>query len=311
MKPRPPASAPETYIGKLKDERTMATNSAAELLIRIAADPSQAESSIQSFRSNFSGNLSGMNSDLSQWSRRGTSSFGSVQKSLQGLTSNFSLGLGSLNTSLKQNQNAISQWGSGVSSTFTSALSVSNALQTSLLGSLQAFDSALVRNAGNARVWQKSIGQAFEKAALTSISSIAREAVVRAIYSTALGFYMLAVGDFAGAAQAFEAAAVFGAVGGAAGLAAQALGAGSSSSSTRHKSSSSSKSASGHTTSAKASGSQNGSQSAQTIQVIFQGPVYGGQAGLDELVQHISTAVIERDVNLVAYTVVRQPATRA
>jgi hypothetical protein len=290
----------------------MATNSAAELLIRIAADPSQAESSIQSFRSNFSGSLSGMNSDLSQWSSRGTSSFGSVQKSMQGLTSNFGLGLSSLNTSLKRNQQAIGQWGTGVSSTFTSALSVSNALQTSLLGSFQAFDSALVRNAGNASVWQKSIGQAFEKAALTSISSIAKEAVVRAIFSTALGFYMLAVGDFAGAAQAFEAAAVFGAVGGAAGLATQALGAGTSSGSTSHKTASSSKSTGGSSSSAKkASSSAGSSKNPQTVQVIFQGPVYGGQAGVDELVRHISTAVIERDVNLVAYTVVRQPATRA
>jgi hypothetical protein len=289
----------------------MATNSAAELLIRIAADPSQAESSIQSFRSNFSGSLGGMNSDLSQWSSRGTSSFGSVQKSLQGLTGNFGLSLGSLNTSLKRNQLAINQWGTGVSSAFTSALSASSELQTSLLGSFQAFDSALVRNSGNASVWQKSIGQAFEKAALTSISSIAKEAVVRAIYSTALGFYLLAVGDFAGAGQAFEAAAVFGAVGGAAGLASQALGGGSSSSSTSNKASSSGKPASSGSSAAKSTSSQSPSQSPQTVQVIFQGPVYGGQAGVDELVRHISTAVIERDVNLVAYTVVRQPATRA
>ena len=265
----------------------MATNNAAELLIRIAADPSQAESSIQSFRSNFSGNLSGMNSDLTQWSSRGTSSFGSVQKSLQGLTSNFGLSLGSLNTSLKQNQLAVGQWGTGVSGAFTSALSASNALQTSLLGSFQAFDSALVRNSGNASVWQKSIGQAFEKAALTSISSIAKEAVVRAIYSTALGFYLLAIGDFAGAGQAFEAAAVFGAVGGAAGLASQALGGGSSSSSTSHKASASSKSAKSDSSAAKTTNSQNSAPSPQTVQVIFQGPVYGGQAGVDELVRHI------------------------
>jgi hypothetical protein len=46
------------------------------------------------------------------------------------------------------------------------------------------------------------------------------------------------------------------------------------------------------------------------VQVVFQGPVYGGQAGVDELVRHITQAVTERDVNLVAYTVVRQPTTR-
>jgi len=289
----------------------MATNNAAELLIRIAADPSQADSSIQAFRQNFSGNLGGMSSDLTQWSNSGTSSFGSVQKSLQGLTGNFGLSLSSLTTSLNRNRQAVGDWGSGVNSTFSSALSASNALGTSLLGSFRLFDSALVRNAGNASVWQKSIGQAFEKAALTSISAIAKEAVVRAIYSTALGFYMLAVGDFAGAAQAFEAAAVFGAVGGAAGLATEALSGAGSSASTSKKATSKSTSTGRSSSATKATSSPSASQNSQTVQVIFQGPVYGGQAGVDELVRHISTAVMERDVNLVAYTVVRQPATRA
>ena len=290
----------------------MPTNNAAELLIRIAADPSQAEASIQSFRSSFSGNLGGMSSDITQWSSRGTSSFGNVQKSILGLTSNFGLSLNSLNASLKQNGLAMGQWGSGVSSTFSSALGASNALQTSLLGSFKLFDSALVRNAGNASIWQKSIGQAFERAGLASIGAIAKEAVVRAIYSTALGFYLLAVGDFAGAGQAFEAAAVFGAVGGAAGLATKALsGAGSSGSAGQKTSSGGSSTSSQSSTAQGAAGAQSSAQKQQTVQVIFQGPVYGGQAGVDELVRHISKAVMERDVNLVAYTVVRQPATRA
>jgi hypothetical protein len=288
----------------------MATNNAAELLIRIAADPSQAEASIQAFRSNFSGNLGGMSADLTQWSSRGTSSFGSVQKSLLGLTSNFGLSLSSLNASLKQNGLAIGQWGSGVSGAFSTALGASNALETSLLGSLQLFDSALMRNAGNASVWQKSIGQAFEKAALTSIGAIAKEAVVRAIYSTALGFYLLAVGDYSGAGQAFESAAVFGAVGGAAGLAAKALSGGISGSSASQNASASSPSTGSKSSTTQAS-AESSAQKQQTVQVIFQGPVYGGQAGVDELVRHISKAVMERDVNLVAYTVVRQPATRA
>lgn len=287
----------------------MATNNAAELLITIAADPSQAESSIQEFRSNFSSNLSGLNSDLSQWSNQGTSSFGNVQKSLQGLTSNFGLGLGSLNSSLNLNRQAIAQWKSETNSAFASALNGSSAFQTSLLGSFRLFDSALVRNSGNAEVWQKSIGQAFEKAALTSVTAIAKEAVVRAIFSSALGFYLLAVGDFTGAGQAFEAAAVFGAVGGAAGLASKALSAGNAGSSSQSASGSTSESS--QSSAAKTASDNSASQKQQTVQVIFQGPVYGGQAGIDELVKHISTAVMERDVNLVAYTVVRQPAPRA
>ena len=281
-------------------------------MILISADPSQADASIQAFRSNFSGSMSGMTADLSHWSSSGNSSFGSVQKSLQGLTSNFGLSLTGLNTSLKQNGQAVGQWGTGVNSTFSSALSASNALQTSLLGSFKLFDSALVRNAGNASVWQKSIGQAFEKAALTSIGAIAKEAVVRAIYSTALGFYLLAVGDFAGAGQAFEAAAVFGAVGGAAGLASAALSGGISGTSASQKTSSSGSSKGSKSSVTETSTrTQSSGQNQQTVQVIFQGPVYGGQAGVDELVRHISKAVMERDVNLVAYTVVRQPATRA
>ena len=59
------------------------------------------------------------------------------------------------------------------------------------------------------------------------------------------------------------------------------------------------------------SGQASAQAAQQTVQVIFQGPVYGGQAGVDELVRHISQAVTERDVNLVAYTTVRQPSTRA
>jgi hypothetical protein len=186
-------------------------------------------------------------------------------------------------------------------------MSSSGALESSLLGSFQLFDQALVRNIGNSQVWQKSVGQAFEKAAVTSIAAIAKEAIVRALFSTALGFYLLAVGDFTGAGQAFEAAAVFGSVGGAAALASQALGAGSSGS----KSASSSASKTSKTSAnAPASGSGASSQQ-QTVQIIFQGPVYGGQAGIDQLTREISRAVQERDVNLVAYTTVRQPATRA
>jgi len=286
----------------------MAGNSAAELLIRISADPSQAESSIQEFRSNFGSNLTGLTSDISQWSSEGTKNFGGVQQSLGGLSTSFGTNLGSLNTSFNQSRQVATQWKSDVSNAFTTAMSASGALQTSLLGSFQLFDSALARNIGNASVWQKSVGQAFEKAALTSISAIAKEAIVRALFSTALGFYLLAVGDFSGAGQAFEAAAVFGAVGAAAGLASSALGGGSSASTS---STSSTSKTSKSSTSTQSASSKTSSSQQQTVQIIFQGPIYGGQAGIDQLTREISRAVQERDVNLVAYTTVRQTATRA
>ena len=59
-----------------------------------------------------------------------------------------------------------------------------------------------------------------------------------------------------------------------------------------------------------AAGASGQSAAQKPVQIIFQGPVYGGQAGIDELVRHITQAVTERDVNLVAYTVVRQPTVR-
>jgi hypothetical protein len=52
-----------------------------------------------------------------------------------------------------------------------------------------------------------------------------------------------------------------------------------------------------------------GGNQGPAVQVIFEGPVYGGQAGMDELVQHISEAVDRRDVALQSYTSAR-PATR-
>jgi hypothetical protein len=286
----------------------MATNNAAELLIRIAADPSQAEDSIQQFRTKFGNSLSGLTADTSQWSSQSSKSFGGMQQSLEGLNANFGSSFGNLTNLFNQSRQSATLWKSSINNAFESATSAPGALQTSLLGSFSAFDTALTRNIGNASVWQKSVGAAFEKAALTSVGAIAKEAVVRAIFSTALGFYLLSIGDFAGAGQAFEAAAIFGAVGGAAELASSALAGGSSAS----KGASSSKAKSSQSsTKTPSSSSKTASPNQQTVQIIFQGPIYGGQAGIDQLTQEISRAVQERDVNLVAYTTVRQPATRA
>ena len=49
-------------------------------------------------------------------------------------------------------------------------------------------------------------------------------------------------------------------------------------------------------------GGQQGFQTERqpSVQVVIQGPVYGGQAGLDELVEHIHQAVGQRDMQLTA-----------
>jgi hypothetical protein len=78
------------------------------------------------------------------------------------------------------------------------------------------FADAMGKDIARAAVYGSSIGQAMERALKATVESIAAKALVQAIYSTALGFLLLAEFDFPAAAQAFEAAAIFGAVGGAA-----------------------------------------------------------------------------------------------
>jgi hypothetical protein len=293
----------------------MPTSYAAELLIRIGADPSNAEAGIQHFRSAFTSELAGLSSELKKWSTAGyndLSRMTAVDRTLQGLASHWNVSLTSLNAALNRNQLASELWKARLVANFSEVLNVSQSLDADLTRSFLVFDTALGANAANAVIWQRSIGEAFQKAALQAVSSIAQEALVRAIYSTALGFYLLAIQDYRGAALAFQSAATFGAVGGAAALAGRAL----AGSEVR---------AAEQGTALRRPGEvapdyivsgqgQKGSALApaqNTVQVVFQGPVYGGQAGIDELVRHISQAVTERDVNLVAYTVVRQPTPRA
>ncbi len=287
----------------------MANQSAAELLITIGADPSKAENSIRQFQANFSHSLSGVSSDLAQWSAQSLTYFTQVEQTAQALSDHFHVNVDAVNNILDRNRQVAQLWKTEVVASLVEVLNVSENLSVTMLQGFTEFDSALGSNIANAIIWQKSIGEAFSKAAVQAIESIAQESLVRAIYSTALGFYLLAVQDYTGAAAAFESAAIYGAVGGAAALAGRALAtppaAGSAS---RQSAPKSGGSISGNSASSQSSAASSAAQS--PVQVIFQGPVYGGQAGIDELVRHISQAVTERDVNLVAYTVVRQPTPR-
>jgi hypothetical protein len=290
----------------------MATTNAAELLIRIGADPSNAEESIRRFRTSFSRELTTLNSDLARWAAQGAGRVTDVDRTLQTLAGHFKVNVGTLSDVLNRNRQVAQLWKTDLVATFAEVLNSSQALENSLGRSFLLFDTALGVNIANAVIWQRSIGEAFRKAAVQAISAIAQEAIVRAIYSTALGFYLLAIQDYRGAALAFQSAAVYGAVGGAAAIAGRAL----AGPDVRQAEGGGTAGQPGSVAAAQSAsaGSASATQAPaeqKTVQIIFQGPVYGGQAGVDELVRHISQAVTERDVNLVAYTVVRQPATRA
>lgn len=317
----------------------MPVNTAAELLIRIGADPSNAEASIQRFRAQFAKDLGGIGTEIQRWSQRGLGDFNRVRGAVvslsgamtqaaaamppmnrqmdltdqvaQRLASRFRVHMGTITSELERNRQVTQFWRTALVTSFVEVLNTSDALTNTLGRNFLAFDSALGANIANAVIWQRSIGEAFRKAALAAIGSIAQEAVVRAIYATALGFYLLAIQDYRGAALAFKSAATYGAVGGAAALAGRALAEPEVRESERGAAVRRPTSVAPELIVSQPGQAEAGAGVERTVQVIFQGPVYGGQAGIDELVRHISQAVTERDVNLVAYTVVRQPATRA
>ena len=123
-------------------------------------------------------------------------------------------------------------------------------------------------------------------------------AIVEAVWETAQGFAALGRQQYWEAAQHFMSAAEYGIVAGRASTTATVVATGAGA---------------GATTAAASAAASSGpaAQQQPTVQIIIQGPIYGGPAGLDELARKLSEAVRERDVNLTAYTVVRQPARRA
>lgn len=114
-----------------------------------------------------------------------------------------------------RNTEAIENFKAALTGTQGSLTQFSEKFQTANQISLQ-FSDAMGKNIAQAVIFGGSISAAMEKALKATIASIAAKAVVNALYSTALGFLLLAEMDFSGAASAFEAAAAFGLVGGAA-----------------------------------------------------------------------------------------------
>lgn len=128
-----------------------------------------------------------------------------------------------------------------------------------------------------------------------TIDGLKQLAPVKAIIDTAKGIEALASFDFAAAAQWFAAAALWGTVGAfqIASMAGAFQPGTSGSKAVATAASASSGSAAG--SHALASGSTSAQAAAQkqqgTIQVIFQGPVYGGRAATQEIISNINAAV--------------------
>jgi len=164
-------------------------------------------------------------------------------------------------------------------------------------GMTQGMGSAIAQ----ALVYSKSIGGAMRQTAASTLESITAKDMVLALDSLGWGFYDLAMHDYPGAASAFKAAAIFGSVGAAAGVAGRAI--------AGPQSSSGSSGASGTLPSDTAARQANMQSGAVGVPVAGQGGphvtvnVYGhvyGTGGMAELASAMNDAVLNSDVTLTA-----------
>ena len=131
-------------------------SSSLGLLFRIKADPSQAQNALDGFR-------------------------GKTTEQMELVRSEFALV-----------QRGQLEWSNGF---LAQSSAVGNALQTLGQAATLTFDrfaAGLGRNIGTALVYSQSISAALDRALKSTTASIAAEAVVQGLRSTALGFYLLA-----------------------------------------------------------------------------------------------------------------------
>jgi hypothetical protein len=148
------------------------------LLFRVNADPSQAQAALEGFRSKTTEQMESVRSEFTQVQK------GQAEWSSQFLTQSSAV------------DGALTTLGEAASLTF------------------DRFAIGLGRNISTALVYSQSMSQALDRTLKSTTASIAAEAIVQALRASALGFYLLAVGDAAGAASAFESAALWGSIGG-------------------------------------------------------------------------------------------------
>ncbi len=197
---------------------------------------------------------------------------------------------------IKGNENLMREWATSSDQAMMMVQVTMEGLREMGRSAFDEFAQGMGQNIADAIVYQKSIGDAMRSALASTLESIAAQAITYAIYATALGFLRLAQHDPVGAASAFTSAAIWGAVGGVAAVAGRFI-APSQSSSTA---SSGSAAAASSGTAASSDSTAAGVQQQQVLNISFSGPVYGGQAGIDQLCAAISDAVNTRNTKLTA-----------
>jgi hypothetical protein len=196
---------------------------------------------------------------------------------------------------IRGNEELLRQWSESSNQSILMVRVALESLKETGAEAFLQFGQAMGQNIAYAIVYEKSIGDAMRSALASTLESIAAQAFVQAIFSTALGFLRLAEWDYAGATEAFTAAAIFGTVGAAAAIAGRVLAPKQGSSEGGSQSEQSSGADSTGTSSSPASGEKAGTN----VTFIINGHIIG-QSGIGELTDMINEAVQDRDVRLVS-----------
>ncbi len=196
---------------------------------------------------------------------------------------------------IRGNEALLREWAESSNQSLLMVRVTAESLNEMLMRAFIDWSAGMGQNIAQAIVYKNSIGEAMRAATAATLASLAAEAYARAIYATALGFLRLAMWDFAGAANAFTAAAIFASVGTAVAIAGRAVApakGGASGGGARE---------SGGAASVGGGGAAGGgtAEARPTVTVIVQGNVIG-KYGVEELTEIINEAVQERDVKLVA-----------
>jgi hypothetical protein len=197
-----------------------------------------------------------------------------------------------LDQQLRVANEGMQSWAQGFAQNITVAQTSMVAFEAAAGKAFTGLGQGMDKHIAHTRLYSQSVSDSMEKALKSTLTALTSEAVVRAIYNTGLGFYFLAIQAYDQAAQAFEAAAVFGTVAGVAGAAGQAF-----SGSAAASSGGSQPAASKTTTTAQAQTAAGGTASPGGNLTVM---VVGESQAATWLTQVINKGVEQQDLRLIA-----------
>ncbi len=133
-----------------------------------------------------------------------------------------------LNQQLDVANRGMANWTRHFSGYLATAETALTGFQRSTDSTFNSFAQGMTKGAENSARYASSVSDAMTKSLRSILSSISSESIVRALYNSGLGFYYMAIQAYSQAAQAFEAAAIFGSIAGVASGLGGAVSAGSS-----------------------------------------------------------------------------------